>query len=310
LAGDVQFLVRSLGGKATITKRMGRYKRNKTYKNTRLNYRVFICLNPKPNFIQDMIYVGEKETVCIKVNHPSELYLTDDFIVTHNTSLATGIANGISELSKTLYFSLELPAKVIQERLLCQQAELNYYQIKKDGIGNSQAALMKAAKVIESRKLYIDDAPFLNPDEFSEIIEKNKIECAIVDYVQLTSSGKWNENRVKEIDVICRDLRAAAKIFNIPVILLAQLNRQVEQRKEHRPLLCDLRDSGAIEQLAQVVLLIHRPSFYEERELGLETEDTWDAELIIAKNYNGATGIVNVGFIPHSMKFVSKGEFE
>jgi replicative DNA helicase len=225
------------------------------------------------------------------------------------TSLSTGIANGISESAKTLYFSLELSSKVIQERLLCQQAELNYYDIKRNGIGNNEVNLSKATKVIESRHLYIDDAPSLNPIEFQQIIEKNNIECAIVDYVQLASSGAWSENRVKEIDVICRELRATAKIFDIPIILLAQLNRQVEQRKEHRPLLCDLRDSGSIEQLAQIVILIHRPSFYEERELGISTEDTWDAELIIAKNYNGPTGVVNVGFIPHSMKFVSKGAF-
>ena len=242
--------------------------------------------------------------------HPAELIVIAGRPSIGKTSLATGIAMGISKESKTLYFSLELSGAVIQERMLCQQAELNYYEILKNGIGNKKEQLMSAAETFDSRKLFVDDAPTLNPLEFRQMIEEHQIECAIVDYVQLTSSGKWSENRVKEIDSICKDLRNTAKVYDIPVIMLAQLNRNLEQRVDKTPRLCDLRDSGAIEQLAQVVLLINRPDFYEQRDVDITMEETGEAEIIIAKNYNGPTGVVPLGFIPYSMKFVDKSEFE
>lgn len=226
------------------------------------------------------------------------------------SSLATGFARELSKTTKTLYFSLELSSKIMMERILIQEAGLNYHDIRKYGIGDKEKDLKLAAQRIKERQLWIDDAPALNPIEFQQLIKQHSIQCAIVDYVQLTSSGQYKENRTKEIDSICQELRATAKVFNIPVILLAQLNRQVEQRKEHRPMLCDLRDSGAIEQLAQVVILIHRPSFYEQRELGMDVEDDWYAELIIAKNYNGETGTVKCAFKPSSMTFIDGSEFE
>lgn len=242
--------------------------------------------------------------------HDGELIIIAGRPSIGKSSLATSIAMGVSEEAKTLYLSLELSSKTIQERMICQEAEVNFYEIKKNGVGNNKAKILKAAKSFENRQLYIDDAPTLNPLEFQKIIEKEKIKCAIVDYIQLVSFGGWSENRVKEIDMICRDLRNTAKIYGIPVILLAQLNRQVEQRTDRTPRLCDLRDSGAIEQLSQVVLLIHRPNFYEQRELNMETEDTWDTEILIAKNYNGPTGKIHLGFIEHSMKFIDRSTFE
>jgi len=241
--------------------------------------------------------------------HGGELIVLAGRPSSGKTSCSIGMALGTSKYVKTLYFSLEVSANVVQERMLCQEAEINYYDILKNGVGDNKSKLEEAAETISKRKLFIDDTPNLNTEDFEKIIEEEKVECAFVDYVQLISSGNWSENRVREIDVICRNLRAVAKQHNIPVILLAQLNRQVEQRPKHRPLLCDLKDSGSLEQLAQVVLLLHRPSLYESRDLGREVEDTLDAEIIIAKAYNGPTGVVRVGFMDYAMKFVSLSDF-
>ena len=164
---------------------------------------------------------------------------------------------------------------------------------------------MEGIGIIGNSKLIIDDTPGISIAEMRSKCRKYKLEhdlkLIIIDYLQLMSgSGKGSDSRQQEISDISRSLKALARELSVPVIALSQLSRAVEQRPDHRPMLSDLRESGAIEQDADVVMFIYRDDYYNK-----DTEHVNEAEIIIAKQRNGPIGTVELVWLPRYTQFVN-----
>ena len=166
--------------------------------------------------------------------------------------------------------------------------------------------LIEGAGTIGQSKLIIDDTPGISISELRSKCRKYKLEhdlkLIIIDYLQLMSGsgGRASDSRQQEISDISRSLKGLARELNVPVVALSQLSRAVEQRPDHRPMLSDLRESGAIEQDADVVMFIYRDDYYNK-----DTEDKGIAEIIIAKQRNGPIGTVNLVWLPEYTKFAN-----
>ena len=167
--------------------------------------------------------------------------------------------------------------------------------------------LIEGAGVVGNSRMIIDDTPGITVSELRSKCRKLKLEkgldVIIIDYLQLMSgsSGSRSESRQQEISEISRSLKAVARELNVPVIALSQLSRAVEQRPDHRPMLSDLRESGAIEQDADVVMFLYRDDYYHR-----DTELKGISEVIIAKQRNGPIGTVELVWLPEYTKFANK----
>ena len=219
------------------------------------------------------------------------------------TALALAIArNAAVEHKKSIgFFSLEMSEKQIGERLLSSESRVNSHHVKTSQ-NKDWTKLSSAADVLSKSKIFIDDSAGLNIMELRakarQLKSENNIDLLIVDYIQLLNAGTRSENRQQEISYISRSLKALAKELDIPILCLSQLSRAVENRTNHRPIMSDLRESGAIEQDADVVLFVYRQYVYTEAD-----EDKGLAEIIIAKHRNGPTGTAKVTFIDEYARF-------
>ena len=164
--------------------------------------------------------------------------------------------------------------------------------------------LSEGAQRIAQSQLIIDDTPGISVSELRSKCRKYKLEhdlqIIIIDYLQLMSGSGRSESRQQEISEISRSLKALARELNVPVVALSQLSRAVEQRPDHRPMLSDLRESGAIEQDADVVMFIYRDDYYHE-----DTEEKNVAEIIVAKQRNGPIGTDKLAWLPQYTKFAN-----
>ena len=200
-------------------------------------------------------------------------------------------------------FSLEMGNQSLAMRLLCAEARVNMHFVR---TGKLPSKLWKnlglAAGELEEAPIYLDDTPAITVRELRakarRLVSKNKIDMIVVDYLQLMQGPRGIENRQQEISVISRSLKALAKEIDVPVVALSQLSRAVEQRQDRRPQLSDLRESGAIEQDADVVIFLYRPWVYSG-----EDEDEGKAEIIVSKQRNGPTGKVEATFIKQYARF-------
>jgi replicative DNA helicase len=200
-------------------------------------------------------------------------------------------------------FSLEMGNQSLAMRLLCAEARVNMHFVR---TGKLPSKLWKnlglAAGELEEAPIYLDDTPAITVRELRakarRLVSKNKIDMIVVDYLQLMQGPRGVENRQQEISVISRSLKALAKEINVPIVALSQLSRAVEQRQDRRPQLSDLRESGAIEQDADVVIFLYRPWVYSG-----EDEDDGKAEIIISKQRNGPTGKIDATFIKQYARF-------
>ena len=202
-------------------------------------------------------------------------------------------------------FSLEMSAESLVTRMLCGEARVNIQSVRSGRLGEGDLGhLSMAAGRLFDAAVFIDDSPSLNVLEIRSKARRLRAEhgigMIIVDYVQMMSSVGRQDNRQQEIAVISRSLKALAKELRVPVIVLSQLSRAPEARGDRRPQLSDLRESGAIEQDADVVLFIYRDAYYEK-----EKRDDKTAELIIAKQRNGPTGTINLIFNQQYTRFDS-----
>ena len=199
-------------------------------------------------------------------------------------------------------FSLEMSSVQLVNRIISSTAEIPSSVLKTGRLSTEQwNSLYDKLRSLENAPMYIDDTPALSISEFRSKIRRLKqlhdIKIAIIDYLQLMSAGSNMQSREQEVSTISRNLKAIAKEVNIPIIALSQLSRQVEQRGgDKRPQLSDLRESGAIEQDADMVIFIHRPEYY-----GLKTDEAGNsligvAEIIVAKHRNGAVEDVRLQF--------------
>jgi len=202
-------------------------------------------------------------------------------------------------------FSLEMSKQQLIQRFLCSQAKVDINKLRTGFLSPSEWPLLtNAAGRLSQAPIFLDDTPALNIFEIRAKARRLKahhdIKLIMIDYLQLIRSAHRSDSRQQEISEISRALKALAKELNIPVIALSQLSRAVENRQDHRPQLSDLRESGAIEQDADLVVLMLREEYYNPT-----PENKNQAELIIAKQRNGPVGSVFVGFIKEYMKFVN-----
>ena len=262
--------------------------------------------------------------------HSSDLIILAGRPSMGKTSLATNIAYNIAKsfkkndnadgTSETVnggivgFYSLEMSAEQLAARILSETAEIPSEQIRRGDMTESEfRRFVEAAKSIESSPLFIDDTPALTIAQLASRARRLKrthgLDALIIDYLQLVRAGSSRDNRVNEISEITQGLKAIAKELNIPVIALSQLSRQVENRDDKRPQLADLRESGSIEQDADVVLFVYREEYYKEREKpsdhDLEKMAMWQeemdrlhgrAELILGKQRHGPIGTVELSF--------------
>jgi replicative DNA helicase len=212
-------------------------------------------------------------------------------------------------------FSLEMSKEALVQRMLCAEARVDSQAVRRGSLRDPDfTRLARAAGILQSCPVWIDDSPALTLLEMRSKARRLKVEndvrLIVVDYLQLMRSPEYSENRVQEVSDISRSLKGLARELNIPVIALSQLSRASEQRGgERRPILSDLRDSGAIEQDADVVLFIHRPEMYQKEDSeGNSLEGI--AEVIVGKHRNGPTGLVNLYFHKQFTRFDNRTERE
>lgn len=237
---------------------------------------------------------------------PSELIVIAARPGVGKSSFARDIALSIGRTNTIVLFSLEMNYQEIAELLLTNLAQINYYGIKRDGVTDSiRTRLDTACTQLSTYKIIIVDESYLTPAHVRDtIIQLKKTDppvCVIIDYLQLMRVER-RVNREAEVSEISRELLSMSKEFNIPIIALAQLNRQPAFRESPRPRITDLRESGALEQDPHKVLLLHRPN-YAEISMNPEEQDTGEAEIIIAKNRKGPCGIIKCGWIREFMSF-------
>ncbi|MEI3175863.1 MAG: replicative DNA helicase [Lachnospiraceae bacterium] len=203
-------------------------------------------------------------------------------------------------------FSLEMSKEQLVNRLFAMESRVDSQALRTGNLSDTDwDKLVESVGIIGSSRLIIDDTPGISVSELRSKCRKFKLEYGldliIIDYLQLMSGGKRSsESRQQEISEISRSLKAIAREIGAPVIALSQLSRAVESRNDKRPMLSDLRESGAIEQDADVVMFIYRDDYYNK-----DTENPNIAEIIIAKQRNGPTGTVNLVWLPDYTKFVS-----
>ena len=354
LSYQVRDLARSLGASATINTKKTTYSYNGKKQSGKLAYVVNICHdNPKELFsvrekkervingrerkkrlvIASIKKVSHEICQCISVTHPSKLYVTDDYIVTHNTAVSVNIlVNAAKFLNKDVenekdkravgFFSLEMSADQLTARILSMECSISATKFRTGNLSESEWEVI-ATRSGEASKLpiFIDDTPALSISAIRtrvrRMVRKHNLSFLIIDYLQLVrgSGGKSSESRVQEVSEITQGLKAIAKEFNLPVIALSQLSRAVEQREDKRPQLSDLRESGSIEQDADVVAFIYRDSYYHERKKPPENDPKYQewaqkmnevrhlSEVIIAKQRNGPVGSVHLFFDAEFTRF-------
>lgn len=202
-------------------------------------------------------------------------------------------------------FSLEMSKEQLVNRLFALESKVDAQKLRTGDLDDSDwERLIESANIIGNSNLIIDDTPSISIGELRSKCRKYKLEhdlgIIIIDYLQLMTAGGKQESRQQEISEISRSLKALARELDVPVVALSQLSRAVEGRPDHRPMLSDLRESGAIEQDADMVMFLYRDDYYNK-----ESEKKGIAEVIIAKQRNGPIGTVELLWLPNYTKFVN-----
>ncbi len=228
------------------------------------------------------------------------------------TTLALNFATHAAVVKKipVAVFSLEMPKEQLAMRLLCSEARMDSKRLRTANLMDHEWKDLNAAfGKLADAPLYIDDTPGISPLEFRAKTRRLQLEAEIgliiIDYMLLMTSGKKRvESRFQEVSEIVREVKAFAKESRIPVIALSQLSRDVEKRQDKTPMLSDLRESGEIEQTADLVMFIHRDDYYDQA----QQEKASPTKIVIAKQRNGPTGTVNVVFRRDISKFMSAAQ--
>ena len=216
----------------------------------------------------------------------------------------TGYA-GMHAGRSVAYFSLEMPNDQLAMRLLCSDARVDMQAVRHGSLRDEDwVSLASTLGPLAASKIYMDDTSGITPSQLRSRCRRLKMErgldLVVVDYLQLMNADGRVENRQNEVSEISRNLKSIAKELNVPVVALAQLSRAGAQRSDKRPILSDLRDSGAIEQDADVIMFLHREEYYDPN-----TEDKNIAEVIVAKQRNGPLGTVKLAWLGQYTRFAS-----
>lgn len=227
------------------------------------------------------------------------------------TSFALNIARSVAVQSKkkVAFFSLEMTKEQLASRLLSVEALVGGVKLRTGKLNDEEwQRIISASDVLGKTEIYLDESSGITVPEMKAKLRRLRgVDLVIIDYLQLMSSAKVTNNRVQEISEITRNLKIMAKDINVPVICLSQLSRASEQRPDHRPMLSDLRDSGSIEQDADIVMFLYRDGYYagKEGEDNSNQVDLNSAECLVAKNRHGETSTVKLHWQGEFMRFSS-----
>ncbi|MCW2543559.1 MAG: DnaB helicase-like protein, partial [Frankiales bacterium] len=325
LAFDVQELVVGLGHLATMTAR----RVEGPTEDSRTSYTLDWCTDRRVFRVEAKhlqhkdLAAGERRSAgrwitsvtpvdsvpvrCVEVDNVDHLYLASRAMVpTHNSTLGLDIARSasIKHGQASVIFSLEMSKTEITMRLLSAEARVPLHHMRAGSMTDDDwARLARRMGEVAEAPLYIDDSPNLTMMEIRakarRLKQRNELRLIVIDYLQLMSGNKKAESRQQEVSELSRALKLLAKELEVPVIAMSQLNRGAEQRTDKKPLLADLRESGSIEQDADMVLLLHREDAYEK-----ESPRAGEADFIVAKHRNGPTATITVAFQGHYSRFV------
>lgn len=333
LASDVALLVRSLGGWCSITQKQPHFVNAAGVRVPGLPAYVCNISHPDPKSLMSLAEKQQRapqqrlrqkrltvtsiepvrlaECQCISVSHPDHLYVTDDYIVTHNTALAINIAEHVAlhEGLPVAVFSMEMGASQLAVRIVGSIGRIDQTHLRTGALTDEEwPRLTEAIEKLRTISLHIDETPGLTVSELRANARRLARQCGklgliVVDYLQLmsVSTGMADENRATAVGEISRGLKMLAKELQCPVIALSQLSRGVESRTDKRPMMSDLRESGAIEQDADIIMFIYRDEYYTKE----ACKEPGVAEVIISKQRNGPTGTVKLAFINRITKFES-----
>ena len=239
--------------------------------------------------------------------HPSDFILIAARPSMGKTSFAINIAQNaaVRHSIPVAIFSLEMAKEQLVQRMLSSEAHIELQKIRTGDLTEEDwIKLVQAATPLSQAPIFIDDTPAISAMEIRSKARRLKMEhdlgLIVIDYLQLMSGRGRYESRQQEVSDISRSLKALARELQVPVVALSQLSRGPESRQDHRPLLSDLRESGAIEQDADLVVFLYRDEYYNP-----DTEKKNIAEAIIAKQRNGPTGTVELAWLGQYTKFVS-----
>jgi replicative DNA helicase len=258
-------------------------------------------------FVTDVRPVAGVPVRCIQVAAEDHLFLAGrSFIPTHNSTLGLDIARNASvrHHQAACIFSLEMSKHEITMRLLSAEAKVPLHHMRAGTLSDEDwSKLARRMGEVADAPLYIDDSPNMTMMEIRakarRLKQRNDLKLVVIDYLQLMTSGKRVESRQQEVSEFSRALKLLAKELEVPVIAMSQLNRGSEQRQDKKPMLSDLRESGSIEQDADMVMMIHREDMYEK-----ESPRAGEADIMLVKHRNGPTANVTVAFQGHYSRFV------
>jgi replicative DNA helicase len=349
LRDDVEFLVRSLGGRAKSAEHQGSYRKNGELCSARQYWRINLSfpggdimpvssdknlkkwvggeLRLRERYIARVIPTGRSSCTCIKVSNEDGMFVTEGFIVTHNTSYVLNVAanmTGAREVTPgnweqsdlaAAFFSLEMPTEQLALRLLAAEARVDVSRLRSGSLNSDDwSRITDKSRAFQHMLLRVDDTPAISLGEVraksrryqAELRHKGKrLGLIAIDYLQLMRGRRNAHSREQEVSELSRGLKQLAKELEVPVLALSQLNRSVESRHDKRPQLSDLRESGAIEQDADTIIFIYRDEYYN-----MDSVDMGVAEVIIAKQRNGPTGTVRTRFTSAYTRFDNLEEID
>jgi replicative DNA helicase len=259
-------------------------------------------------FVVDVRPVGSVPVRCVQVDNGDHMYLAGRAMVpTHNSTLGLDFLRScsIKHRMPSVIFSLEMSKSEIVMRLLSAEAKIKLADMRSGRMNDDDwTRLARRMSEISEAPLFIDDSPNLMMMEIRakarRLKQKHDLRLIVIDYLQLMTSGKKVESRQQEVSEFSRQLKLLAKELEVPVVAMSQLNRGPEQRTDKKPMLSDLRESGAIEQDSDVVILLHRPDAFER-----DDPRGGEADLILAKHRNGPTKTVTVAHQLHLSRFTN-----
>ena len=237
---------------------------------------------------------------------PSDLIIVAGRPGMGKSSFGMGMAHtaALKHNAVVAFFSLEMSAEQLVQRLIAGETGITSQRLRVGDIHDIEwDKFVKASGNLAETAIFIDDTPSPSPMELRtkcrRLAAEYGLDLIIVDYLQLMQGGTHSENRVQEISYISRALKSLARELNVPVVAMSQLSRAVESRQDKRPMLSDLRESGSIEQDADVVLFIYREEMYDEN-----TDRKHIADILVSKHRNGPTGQIGLHFVSEQTKFV------
>ena len=259
-------------------------------------------------FVVDVRRIDSVPVRCVEVDNADHMYLASESMVpTHNSTLGLDFMRSCSIKHRlaSVIFSLEMSKSEIVMRLLSAEAKIKLADMRSGRMSDDDwTRLARRMSEISEAPLYIDDSPNLTMMEIRakarRLKQRADLRLVVVDYLQLMSSGKRVESRQVEVSEFSRHLKLLAKELEVPVIAISQLNRGPEQRTDKKPMLSDLRESGSLEQDADMVILLNRPDAFER-----DDPRGGEADLILAKHRNGPTKTVTVAHQLHLSRFTN-----